>query len=57
MVVKLLNVGVLFVTANQHMKASVRALTPRCLRRQRHWVPADFLVSPYVAPSLLPLQP
>lgn len=51
--VKLLNIGVLFVTANQGMKASEHALTPCGMRRQRHWIPANFPVSPYSPSSLL----
>jgi hypothetical protein len=38
--VKLLSIGVLFVTANQGTKASVQALTLLNLRRQRHMIPA-----------------
>lgn len=51
--VKLLNIGVLFVTANQGMQTCEHALMPGSMRGQRRWIPANFPVSPYSPPSLL----
>lgn len=50
---KLLEMGVLFVTANQGMEATVHALTPCSMGRQRPCIPADFPVSLYGTTSLL----